>query len=283
MDQELIDRIKSEYPAYAFLLDHGEVGPLLLQVARGDISPETFQASLMATNWWKTTSENARMWYALVNTDPATAAQRRQERLITVQQLAAQLGATLDQNQFNEIVERSLTMGMDLNSPLFRDMIGAYAVQSRAGTRVSEQSLRQLGDEYMVPLADQDYIWWAREIISGRQTEEGFKLALSDLSASRFPSLADRIRVGETPGRIFSPYRNLIAQEMDLTPDMIKLDDPKWSKVLSIADKSGVQRPMTLAETQQYVRTQDAWWKTTRGKSTSADFANDLLKTFGER
>ena len=46
------DLVRERFPAFAWALDHDELGPLLREAAEGDFTEATFDARLRATDWW---------------------------------------------------------------------------------------------------------------------------------------------------------------------------------------------------------------------------------------
>lgn len=285
--------IRTQYPYLAFLLNDPEIGPLLLQAVDPNtgFDAATFQAKLYATNWWKTHSDAARQWLVLQATDPATAQAKRDELEAQMRDMAGQFGVPLSDDQYRFLVELALQNGQSINSEAIRDGILSLAQFSEEmptgglGSIGSlEMQIKDLANKkYLVGVSDQDAFTWATQILSGQKTLEGITADLAHVAAQRFPSLAQQIAAGSTPGDIIAPVVNLVAQQLEISPDKIDLmNDPRWSKILSVADPATGLRPMTYSEALSFARSQPEWANTLNGKAAGADLTSTIVQTFGE-
>ena len=99
----------------------------------------------------------------------------------------------------------------------------------------------------------------------------------------RYTSLSSQIDKGVTPAQFFDSYKQQIAKELEIDPSTIDMTDAKWSPIVDYADpKSGQNRPMTLSESQGFIRRQPEWDKT-QGAVQQSVMAADLIgKAFGK-
>lgn len=283
--EDIVARILRDYPSFAFLLNDPEIGPLLIAAVDPNVGFDaaTFQAKLMQTNWWKTTSAPQRQWVTLLNTDPASANQQRLARFAEMRNYATSLGLQVSDQKLWDVTEISLHNGLAVNAPQIRDMLSWYSPEGAPGMLPDLRGMASR--DYLVPLTDGDLGWWSREIAAGRQTADTYKTMLSTLAAGRFPHLKGMIDQGVTPGQFFAPYRNAIANELELgSGDQVDiLSDPRWSQVTGVSGQDGNVRPMTMAEAIKLARSQDEWKQTRNGQALGGQMTMTLLKTFGER
>lgn len=138
--------------------------------------------------------------------------------------------------------------------------------------------------DFAVPLADGVIDKWLTDIEFGTKTAQDFRDYLADMAKSRFPQFGDALDHGRTIRDMMDPYIQLAAQELDIPPDSITFSDPKWMQALDYVDpKTGVRRPMTLAEWQQALRSGNYGWENTRHAGDAvAKFATLLGRQFGK-
>lgn len=282
MADDLSAKIMQDYPSFAYLLSDPEIGPLLLQAVDPNVGFDaaTFQAKLMQTAWWKTTSATQRQWVTLYNTDRATADAQLSARHAEMRDFAASLGLEVPDQKLWDATEISLHNGLATNSAQIRDMLSWFSPQGAPSAVPGLKAIAQ-GD-YMIPLSDGDAGWWSREIAAGHQTQDTFKAHLISQAIGRFPQLKNVIDSGITPGQYFSSYKQLIGQQLEVPAESIDLlNDPKWQQVISFND-GGQIRPMTLAETTKLARSQDAYKRTQGGQQLGAQVGEFITKTFGK-
>lgn len=291
----LIDRVKKEYPQSAYLLEHPEVGPLLLKAVAGEYDSATFQQKLYATNYWKQTGDSQRKWDALNALDPATAKQQVSQMRARVKDLAGQLGAPVNLQGREWISRVALRNGWDdtqVTDAILRQIktsdyiqgTGAASQQRKAlggdvGATLAE--IRRMGADYGLKVNDLGTFRKAIDVAGGNLTMEGVAETFRQQAVGKFPHLKGALEQGVTPRAFFQSYQEEIASQLEVTPDQVDvLNDPKWSEVVSHND-NGTIRPMTLAETTQYVRSRDEWKGTKMAAQEASGMAESLSKMFG--
>lgn len=136
---EPADTILRDYPSFAFLLNDPEIGPLLLDAINPDKGFDfpTFQAKIMQTNWWKTSSASQRQWETLLATDPATAQQQADQWKQTLKAEAQQQGVNLTDPQVEWMTAFYLPKGVAANDQqIIRDITRLYQDQPAGRTGV---------------------------------------------------------------------------------------------------------------------------------------------------
>lgn len=276
--------IQAKYPAFAYLINDPEIGALIGEATDKPMDDATFQARLMATNWWKSNNLSQRNWNALLNTDPAQAQIQINDRYSQVAQTLASMGYTPDTGLISEITNWSLQTGNGPDSPGFKGYLNEIRTQRGVRSTNTGQLTAIANNEYMIHMDDPTIQWWAGQIAQGNQTEQSYRSSLATLAAGRFPTLADSIlNRGLTPGAYFGPIKATIAKEMDYSSaEQVDLFDPRWSKALGFADEKGNIRPMTTSEAITLARGQEDWKQTRNGQALAGQLTQNLLKTFGE-
>lgn len=111
-DDELRDYLEKNYGYLAWALSIPQVGDILLDVARGNVTdPDKLFGQLYETDWWQGTSAAVRQWDSFVGQDPATA---KEQVRATQQQLklyASRLGVSVEENRLWQMARDALRFG----------------------------------------------------------------------------------------------------------------------------------------------------------------------------
>ncbi len=312
---ELEQQVRTQYPAYAYLLTIPELRQLLLDAVNPDIgfSAQEFEARFQATAWYRSHSDSSRQWDAFLNADPASAEQQIRQRAAEISELVGSLGAAFPHEYVRHVADTAIRYG--LNDAELRDYVMQFVPTTAPTTTPSGslgttyQEVRRLArSEWLVPMSDQDAWQWTRWIAEGNTTIEGYRATLADAARARFSHLSDQIDQGIPPSAYFAPYRQMIADELEINSEAVDLMDARWADILSYSDPStpgpsvtgmrqegeapgerhnpqrrvaGGVRAMTMSEAQRFVRTQPEWERTSRARGMAAGLGNELLRTFG--
>lgn len=288
----VLDDIREQYPTLAFLINDPEVGPLLREAVDPNkgFSPQTFQAKLYQTKWFKSRSTSQRQIDILRNTDPGEYKRQYGSYKTQIKSFAGQIGLKFSNAELSYIAGHALRNGVQPGSPEFNVLMRNFALNAKdnrigagsiAGAELTARDIAK--GEFYVPLTKKEQRDWGVELALGLKDESAFRQYLSQRSASLYPHLADLLQNGASMEQIFSGHRAIIAEELELSPEQVDFQKD-WKSVLHQVDPtSGSPRPMTLHETQTLARKDKRWWGTAKGKEADAGMANFMLKTFGKR
>ncbi len=279
--------IVKKYPYLSFLLADPEVGPLLREADRTNMDPDIFQSRLMQTNWWKTTSDTARSYYALKTGDPATYQRRQAELKSQIREIGGSLGYgedVLDEGYLNYFADKALEFGLSARQiqSMIADEITPLIGASEKGNPLRD--IRQIQQNYSYAIDNAGLMYWSKEISSGRQTVENFENMVRQQMKSLFPNLAGQFDSGMTFKQIIDPYRQILSKEFDgkSMEDFDFMGDAKWRHVIDYVDeKTGVHRTMSMQELQKYARSQPEWRNTKNAKDQVSQIGEQLLQSFG--
>ena len=284
---EIEQLVREKYPEYSFLLNDPQIREILMEAAdpaRG-LDDTTLLSRIRATDWYQKNAQSARQWETLVNTDPATAADRVDKALLELRRRATQMGVTATDEELRALAERSLKYGygeIELTQELADLMLG----DAPAGATYSTLTqMRAMAKSYMVNVSEDELLRWAQGIVSGDAVIDDFQKSLTEMARAKFngnAQMVGMIDAGMSPESFFADHKAMLAREWDLTPQQIDLLDPKWAGVLQTKDDKGVLRPMDLNEARKYARSQEGWDKTSVGRETTSNSILELLSKFGE-
>lgn len=286
----LVDTIRENYPQYAWALNDPELGPLLKKAVdpAQPFSPTRFNASLMATSYWRKRSASQRQWDITRNSDPGSANAARGEFRTELQRMAKRLGVHLSANEMIYMTESYVAQGIAPDDPrVIAALGGMYARKKGKGGEfgAAETTVRNMANnDYMVAVTPHWVQTYGRRLITGHTTEDVVREELSRKAASQYQHLASELRSGITMKELFDGHVATLAEELELDPETINLRDAKWRKILDTVDpKSGSHRAATLSEVQQMARSRDEFWKTSKGKEMGSGLSTYLLEAFGAR
>lgn len=289
----LSERVSERFPGLVSLLGQPEIGSLLTRAVTENWSPTRFQSAFIASHWFRTQSESQRRWWVTSATDPEQAREQRRSTRAAFGSLARQLGANLSTNQVNYLSELILSHGQDPNGPEARAAIASLAKLTPvdryhygAFQTVTKQIEALSESQFFMPISNIDASKYGRKVIQGVMTIDDVQSAMQQLAVKRYPHLRELLIEGQTPAQIVAPYRELVANELELgNPDRVDVKrNPIWRQLLGIRDpKSHKVRLPTESEVLKLARSQPQWWKTANGRKTDAGLATSLLETFGMR
>jgi len=274
--------VTQQYGYLAAFLDNPEVGKLLQQGAKEGWSQQRLEAELQKTNFWKTTTDSQRRYNAMQEQAPAEAQQAVSARNSELLTLAQQLGVQVKPERLLKIAEDSLRFGW--NQSQIRSSVSAefdYVGGESGLAGQSSRQIKELAGQYLVPISDQMLEKWTEQIVAGTADEEGFKSYLVEQAKSMFPGMSAALDKGVTVAQYADPYKQIAARELELNPETIDLNDPKFRKMLDQVDSKGNRVSMSLSESSEYLRRLPEWQQTRGANEKAATLTENILKTFG--
>ena len=299
--------VSQQYGYLAAFLDEPEVGDLLLRAARENWNEQRLSVELQKTQWWQTTTDSQRRWDALSEQNPGDAEAQITGRSGEVEAMARQLGISLSPERLRVLTENSLRYGWQgeqLRQAVGREYEygGGLEKQNQGERRQSgnlsgmvqteernefglaattEQQVRQIAGEYLIPMSPATMERWVEQIVRGEVDIAGFTSYVTEQAKSLFPGMAAALDRGVTVAQYADPYRQIIARELELNPDSIDLSNPKYRPVLDQVDAKGNRVSMTLTEAAEFVRKQPEWQTTRGANERAASLTENILQTFG--
>lgn len=289
--------VREHYGFMAGYLADAELGPIIRQAAVEGWTSTRLQGALMNTNYWKSSSDAMRTWDATANIDPASTwqkvLQKTQELKARAQSLGLNISGTVDLGQYGGVQDRLSIFAARVLREGWSEQMITEGLFNEAGYDPTKQqsgqiaattdAIKKAAGSYMTAVSDTTANQWAQDVLTGKQTMDGITSLFKQQAKGRFGTLSAQIDQGFTPEQIFDSYKQDIAKEMELDPEMVNLMDPKWRPVIDYSpDGSSPSRPMTLAETQKYVRQQPEWVNTQGAKQLAAQTSELIGQTFGK-
>lgn len=242
-----------------------------------------FQAELRETKWWQSTSETARQAQLMEKTDPATWQATKEATLLQVRMIAAEIGAAVPEKQIAKMADTIMRTGMQEDA--IRYALGDYVTFTKttpggeAGMHV--YTMKQYASQYGVELDDQTLRNQAARVVKKIATTEDFQKEVREQAKSAFPGWAAQIDAGITMEDIASPYRNMMANELELPVSTIDMNDTVIRSALNGLNGEGQPVGMTLTDFQSSLKNDPRWRKTQKSQDEVMAVGSQVLKDMG--
>lgn len=296
-EQEISEELKKRYPTYAYVIDAvPEIKGLLVQAKQmEDAGTPWDEAELMAkmqaTNWWRSTGNQVKLWQELKLNSPGEADTQRREREAELWDLTRRTGVTISVEAVQALAEQSLSFGWNAQSPQLIDAIATMAhynpgVGKETSTLGGQMAqLKARASDYYVPLTDEEAFNFSRRIMAGELDPETVDVHFQELARGRFnQDVVGAMERGITPKQFIAPRVQEAAGILEISAEEIDvMRDPKWSKIIDHVAEDGTRRAMTLSEVQRLAREDERFKATRQGQELGAQVAETLLTTFGKR
>jgi lysozyme family protein len=245
-------------------------------------TPDKFQAELRATPWYQQHSEQWRNTAILKASDPTSYATNLAQVQTHVAMMASDMGAQIG-GIWQQLGEQAYTLGWDDNQ--LRQTLSTY-IQYTDGRMLglagqNEQLWRQRASDNGLTLSNDWYRTKAMEVANGNAVATDGVSQITEMAASAFPHLADRLRAGETVATIASPYLQAMASTLELNPESLTVADPTIQRALSSVDATGKPVLRTLYDFQTDLRKDTRWLKTQNAQDSAIGTTRKILSDFG--
>ena len=281
---ELDSFIRSNYGYFAMFLDNEEVGPILRQAATEGWDAYKLQGAISATNWWQNTDAANRTWQNLLSQDPAEARRLVGQTAATIQNRARSLGLNIGSGQISSIATQATANGWtDAQTVDYMLQQVNWAQLEQGDLKAMFDDVKAMAGDYLVSLSDGTAQEYAERLASGELSMEGVRSALVRQAKARFGWMESQLDQGVTVKQYFSPVRDTIARELEVSAESIDMMDPKWLGMMETKDKDGNLGPASLYEAQMAARKDPRWARTRNAQEMTTNVVGMIGDVFGLR
>lgn len=244
-----------------------------------------FIAKVRDTKWFKTHSDSFRQAAILAKSDPATYKQNVAAMSAQISSIANQLGVQgLTASQLNSLATQAFQFGW--NADQVKQHVSGLVKANKKGDftgQAGEAQFRylQMAAQYGVNVSGATMANWIKGTLNGSMNDQVVQKYLVGEASSRYPSLADRLKAGETMMDIASPYMNSYAQILEVNPATISLNDRLVQSALSSKDKDGKPSTKTVWEFEQDLRNDPRYMKTQQAQDKTMAVGHQVLRDMG--
>lgn len=144
-----------------------------------------------------------------------------------------------------------------------------------------EHSMRQYAGDMGVDIGDQSVKNYAQLMVKGLSSQQDFKNFINDQASSAYPAFAEQIKGGQTLKAIANPYIQTMAQQLEINPSNIGLNDPTIKSALNGLDAQGKPVGKNLVDFQDSLRGDPRWRSTQQAQDKSMSIGRNVLKNLG--
>lgn len=270
--------------SYAFFKSQPELWKKLNEAVESQWTPEKFQAEIKNTKWWQTTSDTARQAQVLAKSDPATYKATMEAARIQAQQIAVKTGAILSPTNV-ELLARNM-VHLNWNEEQVMNFVGQYVrfgaektLGGMAGQAAS--AIRREAHSLGVSVTDQSILNNAQYLVRGLTSMEKITAGLREQAAGLYPAWSEQILAGASMQDLAQPYRQTLAQELELPESDVDVFSPKIKAALNRVGQDGQPSPMSLTEFTQMVRSGPEWGRTQSAVDKAMGIGRDVLAQMG--
>lgn len=278
------EELASEYGwSYSFLNSVPDLKKLFSNYVAENWSQQKFTAELKNTNWWKENSSSMREVAAQKVTDPATYSANLNAAKIQVQQLAAEMGAIIPPGKLTSIAEQTMTLNLQEDG--IRNILGGY-IKFVDGTLTGsagmyEDTIKKYAASQGVTLDDQAIKNQAALIGRKLATASDFQEQIKQQAISAYPAYKTQLDSGVTMQDIAQPYIQTMAQQLEINPNTLTVNDPLIKQALNGTNSDGKPTGMDQTTFMGRVRSDPRWAQTQGAQDDVMKVGNSVLKSMG--
>lgn len=156
----------------------------------------------------------------------------------------------------------------------------ATAAATKAGkeesiTLTNRNDILKTAQANGVPLSEEEVNSYINQTKAGKNIDVILQ-GIRDAGASGLPDNVKKIVAsGVDLSTVYAPYKNILAQTLEINPNDITLNDPTLRMAI------GPDKEMPLYEYQRALRKDNRWQYTDQARSEASDAAQTILKDFG--
>jgi hypothetical protein len=287
------DKLAAEYQsAVGIIYSVPEIKPLFEKAIDEGWTADKFKAAVQNSEWYRSNNEYARMAWAQETLGGADWEASLQDARQAVRATATAMGSDVNEQELDALAKRYLYEGWNeparkglLNSALSENI--SYIPDTRGQASLSggagqlSDDLRNLARANGVSYSDSWYLAAAKSVASGLSTASDWERDVREQAASLFPVYSEKIRSGMSVYDLASPYINTLAQELEINPNQVTLDDPYIRSALGGMDDKGDFAPMGLWDFQKKIRQDPRWENTSKAQNEMTSVTGRVMQMFG--
>lgn len=269
----------------AVINSSGELKAIFARASRENWTTDRFVASVRDTAWFKTHSDTYRQAIILSKADPKTYQQRVNQAGVQISSMAGQMGAAVSAGALTTMAQHAVAFNWTQDE--IKQRLAPYIKPNRAGAFTGQgaafqQQYNQLAAQYGVAVSSATLNTWVRDSVMGKNSPEQVRNYMVGLAASKYPSLAERLKAGETLQQIAEPYMQSYARTLEVNPNTLKLSDPMIQQALAYRDpKTNQPVTKTVWQFEQDLRKDPRYMKTQQAQDSAMKMARQVLTDWG--
>lgn len=275
---------------YGYTAEQLKVDPSLFSLFerafRGQWDKARFQSELEQTDWYRKNAAPAREYMLLSAAGGADFEQKRKDSIEAVRQRSMNMGVNLSHERIAQLAEDSMMFGWGEQGREYELDKAISQAQSENGVyggdiQKNVDNLKAVALANNVKMDEAWYMSKARSIAGGLSLGDDAEREVRNFAAQKSPGFATQILAGENLDALASPWKRMMADEWDMAPEAIDLNDPMLQSAIGGFTEDGKPSMMNLGEFQQKLRKDPRWLETNSGQNKTVSAYSEVMKMFG--
>lgn len=268
-------------PLASLLTSIPELSGLLNQaVSKGLTGPE-FQQLINNSKWYRTHSDSVRNAMVQQASDPKTYQKMLGQEQAKVQSLANQMGVQLGGAQLAEMAHESYLSGYTTEQ-LTKQLAGEFNRKGKLGGQAAQiyDDLQKTAASYGQNWSDSSTRFRTQQVLGNSAMLETYKEQMKTNAMAMYPGLISQIKAGLTVDDVAQPYKQTMAQLLEVDPASVTLNDRMIKQALQgtgAVAKGQQPTVVPLTQFEEQVRSDPRWQMTNNARNDTAA----LLETLG--
>lgn len=269
----------------AFIRDNPQLEKVFEQAIENNWSPQRFIAEIQDTPWFKKHSDTWRQAVYLQATDPKTYQQRVNQIRANLADRAGALGIEVSPKLLEKWSEQALRFGWD-DAKIANHLARQVKIMGKNATvggdlANTQERLNSWAADNGVKLSPKTMQNWLRNIVRGESTFEEYKQHITKQAAAQHPNWAKELRSGMSLADVAEPYKNIMAETLELNPEEVRTGWTMIRRALSVKQQDGTFSSMNLYDFEDMLRKDPRWLKTDGAKQQAMETGSAVLRMFG--
>lgn len=275
--------------ALKVIYSNPEIQSIFEQAVNQGWTKELFQAKLQASKFWQDNNEYYRKAWTAEQMGGADWEAQKENAKIQVQDAAKNIGRNLTPAELDNYARRYLYEGWGQSS---RGALMAKALSEglkapepgqymEGGAGDLQETLMKEARRNGLRFSESFYQSAAQSVAGGLRTADDFRRDIREQAAGKWPIFADQIRGGMDAQDLASAYIETMAQEFEIDPQGIDLNDPYIMQALAGYDEKGQPKAMSLWDFQRKLRNDPRWMNTGKAQNEVTTVAGRVMQMFG--
>lgn len=293
-DQLSREELAAQYQqAVGIIYSVPELQQIFTQALDEGWTPAKMQAAVQNSKWYQENDQYARTAWAQEQMGGADWQAALDDARTNVQVISQQMGADLTPEELTALSKRYIYDGWGQRAggkqmiaqalaeqiSYVPDSRGQMNLMGAAGTLAD--NLKNVARANGMTFADNWYQSAAQSVAAGLTDQKYWERDIREQAAGMWPIYGDKIRQGMNVYDLASPYIQTMAQEFEIDPNNITLNDPYIRAALTGIDDQGNPAATNLWEFQKKLRNDPRWMNTAKAQNEVTSVTGRVMQMFG--
>jgi hypothetical protein len=272
-------------PLASLLTSVPELSALLNKAITSGQTAAEFQNAVNNSQWYRTHSDSVRNGLVQQASDPKTYAKMLAQEQAKVRSLANQMGVQLTPQQLAKLGTQSYLQGYTQDQ-LTAQLAGMFNQKGQLGGQAAQihDDLAKSAALYGQSWTEQQVRYRTQQVLANPGMLDTYKEQMKTAAKAMFPGLSSQLDAGLTVEDVASPYKQTMANLLEVDPATLTLNDRMIKSALQgTGNVAKGQQPTATPvwQFEQQVRADPRWQLTNNARQDTAATLESLGKQWG--